>query len=118
MGRGATPPMSLRAMNGAGGGVGGNKTAVLGILDRAGTIRTAVIGDRKKKTLGTIISDNVAPGSQLMTDEFQSGWWKGGEYEHKVINHLVAYVDGNCHTNGLENFWSLLKRQKIGRAHV
>ncbi len=32
------------------------------------------------------------------------------EYEHNIVNHLSAYVDGNVHTNGMENFWSLLKR--------
>src|SRR5207249_8161379 len=32
------------------------------------------------------------------------------EFEHEVIDHAVAYVDGKVHTNGLENFWSLLKR--------
>ena len=36
------------------------------------------------------------------------------EYSHNVINHLVAYVDGNVHTNGMENFWSLLKRSLKG----
>ena len=36
------------------------------------------------------------------------------EYEHKVINHLEKYVDGKIHTNGIENFWSLLKRGLSG----
>jgi hypothetical protein len=36
------------------------------------------------------------------------------EYEHSVINHLEAYVNGNIHTNGMENFWSLLKRSLKG----
>jgi hypothetical protein len=31
-------------------------------------------------------------------------------YDHQVINHMEAYVNGNIHTNGIENFWSLLKR--------
>jgi len=34
----------------------------------------------------------------------------GRDYQHEVIDHAVAYVDGKIHTNGLENFWSLLKR--------
>jgi hypothetical protein len=100
----------VRKMQGKRGGVdAGNKTIVLGMLDRAGTVRTKVIGDRKKKTMEPIIRENVETGSQLMTDEFQTGWWNG-DFEPKAINHLEAYVDGNCHTNGMENFWSLLPR--------
>jgi hypothetical protein len=37
-----------------------------------------------------------------------------GEYAHQVIDHAVKYVDGQIHTNGLENFWSLLKRSISG----
>ena len=105
----------VRKMQGERGGAdAGNKTIVLGILDRAGTVRTAVIEDRKKKTMGPIVRENVAEGSQLMTDEWQSGWWEGSDYEHKIINHLESYVDGNCHTNGMENFWTQLKRSVKG----
>ena len=64
--------------------------------------------------MGPFVRENVAERSQLMTDEWQSGWWDRGDYEHKVINHLERYVDGNCHTNGLENFWTLLKRTVKG----
>src|ERR1700756_4904192 len=39
------------------------------------------------------------------------------EYEHLIVNHLEQYVDGNVHTNGIENFWSLLKRS-IGGTYV
>jgi hypothetical protein len=50
------------------------------------------------------------PATALFTDEF--GAYKGlhGEFEHQVVDHAVRYVDGRVHTNGLENFWSLLKR--------
>ena len=44
-----------------------------------------------------------------------SGAWD--EYTHNVVNHLMTYVDGNVHTNGIENFWSLLKRT-IGGTYV
>lgn len=104
----------VRKMQGKRGGAdAGNKTIVLGMLDRAGTVRTAVISDRKKKTMEPIIRENVAEGSQLMTDEWQTGWWNS-DFQHKAINHLEAYVDGNCHTNSMENFWALLKRQIKG----
>jgi transposase-like protein len=100
----------VRKMQGKRGGAdAGNKTIVLGMLERAGKVRTKVIGDRKKKTMEPIIREHVEAGSQLMTDEFQTGWWDK-DFEHQAINHLESYVEGNCHTNGLENFWSLLKR--------
>src|SRR4029077_1794449 len=52
---------------------------------------------------------NVEAGSAIFTDEM--GGYKGlDEYEHAIIDHAVKYVDGRIHTNGLENFWSLLKR--------
>ena len=53
---------------------------------------------------------HVQAGTDLYSDEL--GGYKGlqGEYQHKVINHAVKYVDGRVHTNGIENFWSLLKR--------
>ena len=52
---------------------------------------------------------HVEAGSALYTDALKS--YEGlGEFEHQVIDHAVSYVEGNVHTNGLENFWSLLKR--------
>ena len=52
---------------------------------------------------------HVEAGSALYTDALKS--YEGlNEFEHQVIDHAVAYVDGKVHTNGLENFWSLLKR--------
>jgi transposase-like protein len=55
---------------------------------------------------------NVEPASEIVTDEHHSyvGLDERGDFEHKIIDHTVAYVDGNVHTNGIENFWSLLKR--------
>jgi hypothetical protein len=38
-------------------------------------------------------------------------------YTHEVVNHLETYVNGNVHTNGMENFWSCLKRS-IGGTYV
>jgi hypothetical protein len=93
-----------------GGADAGNKTIVMGMLERRGTVRTKVISDRKKKTMEPIIGEHIAEGSQLMTDEFQTGWWTPEEFEHQAVNHLESYVQGNCHTNGMENFWALLKR--------
>jgi transposase-like protein len=105
----------VRKMQGKRGGAdAGNKTIVMGMLERNGIVRTAVIGDRKKATMKPIIQQNVQAGSELHTDEHSSGWYGNDEYAHNVINHLQAYVDGNVHTNGMENFWSLLKRSLKG----
>ena len=92
-------------------GTGGkDKTAVVGILERGGKVRTQVIGNRKKKTLHAEVVKHVEAGSALYTDALLSYDGLEGRYAHQVIDHAVAYVDGQVHTNGLENFWSLLKR--------
>jgi len=106
----------LRAMKGKrGGGDSGNKAIVLGILERAsGTkpkrVRTSIISDRKKLTIAPEVQAHVKPGSEIHSDELGSSWGDPIKYEHKIVNHLETYVDGNVHTNGIENFWSLLKR--------
>jgi hypothetical protein len=96
-------------------GTGGkDKTAVMGILERAkdgkpSKVRTTVIQNRKKKALQAEVRKHVEAGSALYTDALES--YKGlNEFQHGVVDHAVQYVDGKIHTNGLENFWSLLKR--------
>lgn len=92
-------------------GTGGrDKTLVVGFLERGGQVRTSVPNNRRKKTLHKEVKQNVSAGSILFTDELPSYNDLAGEYAHKVINHAVAYVDGVVHTNGMENYWSLLKR--------
>ena len=92
-------------------GTGGkDKTAVMGILERKGKVRVMVIPGRRKKTLQQEVRNNVAVGSALYTDALQSYDGLALDYVHKVIDHAEKYVDGQVHTNGLENFWSLLKR--------
>jgi transposase-like protein len=96
-------------------GTGGkDKVAVLGLLERGGKVRTAVIENRKKRTLQAEVTKHVEAGSALYTDELLSYDGLEGRYAHQVINHAVAYVDGQVHTNGLENFWALLKRGLAG----
>jgi len=91
-------------------GTGGkDKVAVLGILERGGKIRTTVIDNTRKKTLQKQVREHVLAGSAIFTDALKS--YEGlDEFQHEVIDHAVEYVCGECHTNGLENFWSLLKR--------
>jgi transposase-like protein len=89
---------------------GKDKTVVLGILERGGEVRTAVVPNRKKAILQKEVKQQVRAGSALYTDELLSYDGLASEYAHQVINYAVAYVDGKIHTNGMENFWSLLKR--------
>ena len=93
------------------------KTVVMGMLERAGKVKAHVIAERDKKTLHAKIGENVAVGSHVMTDELVSYWGLQENYTHSVINHAEAYVDGIVSTNGLENFWSLLKRA-LGGTYV
>src|ERR1017187_9621221 len=96
-------------------GTGGkDKTAVMGILERGGKIRTSVVPNRKKKALQAEVRKHVQAGSALFTDALLSYEGLEGEYAHQVVDHAVRYVDGRVHTNGLENFWSLLKRGLSG----
>jgi transposase-like protein len=88
-----------------------DKIAIVGVLHRGGEVRAAVVGNRRKKLLQGHVEQNVEVGSKLYTDALMSymGLQEKG-FEHKVIDHAERYVDGKVHTNGLENFWSLLKR--------
>jgi hypothetical protein len=84
---------------------------VMGMLERGGKVKTQVLGsERKQDEMHAIIRDNVNAGSWLITDEFRPYQGLTDEYTHLVINHLERYVQGNVHTQGIENFWSLLKR--------
>jgi transposase-like protein len=96
-------------------GTGGkDKTAVMGVLERGkdgkhSTVRTKIVPNRKKHALQSEVRKHVEAGSALYTDDLNS--YKGlDEFQHGVVDHAVQYVDGKIHTNGLENFWSLLKR--------
>ena len=91
-------------------GTGGkDKTAVMGILERGGKVITKVVPNTKKKALQSEIRDHVLAGSALFTDALKS--YEGfTEFQHEVVDHAVEYVRGEAHTNGMENFWSLLKR--------
>jgi len=98
-----------RMLEGKGGGSVG-KTGVQGMLARGGQVRVAVIQDAQTHTLQSNIKQHVEPGAHLFTDEARGYFGLRAEYVHEFINHAETYVDGNIHTNGLENFWSLLKR--------
>jgi transposase-like protein len=87
-----------------------DKTIVMGVLERGGKVRTQLIPDRRNYTLQPVVRKHVEPGATLYTDEMGGYKGLGDDYLHQIINHAVEYVNGRVHTNGLENFWSLLKR--------
>src|ERR1039457_1793139 len=98
-----------RALEGKGGGYS-SKTGVQGILQRGGKIKAMVVADSKSGTLAPNVRKHVEFGSTVFTDELRAYFGLQAEYNREVINHMEAYVNGNVHTNGIENFWSLLKR--------
>jgi transposase-like protein len=92
-------------------GTGGkDKAIVAAVLERGGEIRAEVVPDRRAATLRPYIERHVLQGSPLYTDLHQGYSGLAWEFEHQKIDHAVRYVDGPVHVNGLENFWSLLKR--------
>src|SRR6266851_4929686 len=86
------------------------KTAVVGILERGGKIRAAVVPSRRKTVLQEEVRKHVTAGAALYSDALMSYEGLATDYAHQVVDHATQYVDGRVHTNGLENFWSLLKR--------
>jgi transposase-like protein len=103
------------------GGVGmTGKAAVFGALERHGPdghsrVRARQISDNRRPTLEGVVRDHVVPGAELMTDGAGGYRFLGAEYVHNVVEHDAnEYVRGTVHTNGIENFWSLLKRSIRG----
>jgi transposase-like protein len=95
------------------------KVAVLGLLARhadkgESRVRLRVIKGRKQRDVQPSVYENVEPGANLYTDAFASYYGMNRTYVHQVIDHAEEYVNGTVHTNGLENFWSLLKRSLKG----
>jgi transposase-like protein len=99
------------------GDVGIGKTAVAGILDReTRRVRAKVVPNVRRETLQNAILNSISPGSKLYTDDSSTYKWAAGESEfiHEVVNHAREYVRGQVHTQGIDNFWSLLKRTLRG----
>jgi transposase-like protein len=85
------------------------KAIVAAVLERGGEIRVKVVKTRRKADVQALVRENVEAGSNLYTDALKS--YDGlSEFTHQVVDHAVEYVNGQIHTNGCENFWSLLKR--------
>jgi len=91
------------------------KTAVIGMLDReTRKVRTKVIPNIRRDTLQNAILENISPGSRLYTDAAVTYDGLRDAFVHEMVNHAREYVRGQVHTNGIENFWSLLKRTLRG----
>ena len=93
------------------------KTAVAGIKDRATRhVRAKVVERTNLVTLQRFIRENTEPGASVYTDE--APMYRGLPFDHESVKHSVSeYVRGQVHTNGMESFWSLLKRGYIGIYH-
>jgi transposase-like protein len=94
------------------------KIAVMGLLERetskGSQVRLNVVKGVKKRDLMPHIERHIERGSNVHTDSLPSYGILDDEYVHGVIDHAEKYVEGQVHTNGLENFWSLLKRALRG----
>jgi transposase-like protein len=97
------------------------KVAVMGLLERhrkdegGAQVRALVVANRKKHQLESVVVEHVEQGSNVYTDALRSYDRMGQKgYVHGVIDHAESYVDDVVHTNGLEHFWSLLKRALKG----
>jgi transposase-like protein len=92
------------------------KVAVMGLLERHGIddkpskVQAKIIADTSRQTIPPAVRESVTSGSNLITDALYPYNDLNAEYVHEVIDHAEAYVRGHVHTNGIENFWSLLKR--------
>lgn len=86
------------------------KEVVFGMVERGGKVIAGHVDSRKRRDLEPLIRERIEAGSAIFSDELKSYDGLESDYQHAVINHAVEYVNGNVHTNTMENFWSLLKR--------
>ena len=108
--------MKRKALAGTGRGAVG-KTAVIGMKDRAtNQVRAEVITETDGETLQGFVEEHTEEDATVYTDEAKA--YKGIEREHEAVKHSVSeYVRGQAHTNGMESFWSMLKRAHAGTFH-
>ena len=100
---------SVRARRITGTGPG-DKTAVFGVIERGGEVRASVVPDVHKRTLDPAVRQHVEPGASVYSDSAYAYNDLHDDYSHETVDHAVTYVNGQVHTNSIENFWSLLKR--------
>jgi transposase-like protein len=107
-------------VEGEGRGYKGNKTVVVGALQRDGNICLQVVRGRDRETIHGFIRENVSGDVEaIYTDEWEA--YRGvadEDTEHETVNHSEKeYARGKVHVNSMENVWSLLKRSIIGSYH-
>lgn len=96
-----------------------DKVAVIGLLERKrgakhSIVRASVVASTKRRDLEPHVHANVRRGANVYTDANKSYARLQGSFVHAAVDHAVKYAEGKVHTNGLENFWSLLKRSIKG----
>ena len=93
------------------------KTAVIGVKDRdTNQVSAGVVQTTDAKTLQGFVADRAAPGAKVYTDDASA--YQGMAFDHEAVNHSAGeYVRGMAHTNGIESFWSMLKRGYQGTFH-
>ena len=108
---------ALREVNVGRGAVG--KMAVVGIKDRnSGEVRAEVVTSTDGETLQSFVRENTEPGATVYTDEAAAYKGLAREFDHEGVRHSVSqYVRGQAHINGMESFWSMLKRAHDGTFH-
>jgi transposase-like protein len=95
-----------------------DKTPVIGLKQRDGKVIAKKSKDVSSKSLNTFINANVKEDSTLMTDEWRGYNKISAKFDHFRVSHSTGmYVIGEAHTNGIENFWSMLKRGIVGQYH-
>jgi transposase-like protein len=96
------------------GRIDDDKSVVVGFMERGGKVRTQIVEKRRKHNLQPLIREQVEAGAAIYTDALKAYIGLDSDYEHEVVDHAVEYVNGRVHTNTIENFWSLVKRQLHG----
>jgi transposase-like protein len=93
----------------------GSKATVMGMLDRESRqVRAKLIPNVRREVLQSEILNEIQPGSKVYTDGWAGYDGMAKEYVHETVNHMKEYVRGEVHTQGIENFWSLLRRSLSG----
>ena len=95
------------------------KAAVVGAKDRTTKrVSARVVEHTDATTLQGFVRERTAPGAKVFTDESRAYKGLGNGFGHEAVNHSVGeYVRGMAHTNGIESFWSMLKRAHKGTFH-
>ena len=118
-GREKNKPLSKRQRLGPGGRGPADKAIVVGVKDRhTGQIRAAAVASNDGPTLRAFVREHTEPGADVYTDEARAYVGLRDQYRHRSVSHAAGqYVDEQAHVNGVESFWSMLKRGYHGTFH-